>query len=240
GDVIKTNPRQRLMFPAEGTLLGTDELGRDVFARIIWGGKISITVSLLSVAFSFVAGGVLGAVAGYYGDKLDGFIMRCIDVFMAIPYMLLMITLVSIMSPSIVNLALAIGISGIPSNARMVRAQVLSIKGFEYIEAVKAQGAGDFRIIASHIIPNAVSPLISQFVLNIGGSIMSISGLSFIGLGVQPPNPEWGAMLSSGRAYIRDCWHIMAFPGIAIILTITALMLVGDGLRDALDPRMKS
>lgn len=238
-DVIGIDIMNRLKFPAPGKLLGGDELGRDVFARIIWGGRISLFVGVASVAIASTIGTALGALAGYYGNKLDTVIMRGLDVFMAIPSMLLMITLVSIMEPTIMNLTLAISVGFIPGKARLIRAQVLRIKDLEYIEAVKVQGASDLRVILQHILPNAISPVISSFVMNIPGGIMTISGLSFIGLGVQPPDPEWGSMLASGRAFIRDAWHITAFPGVAIVFTIIALTLVGDGLRDALDPRMK-
>lgn len=238
--VIKTDIVSRLKYPAEGHLLGTDEIGRDIFARIVWGGRISLFVGFFSVVISLMLGGVIGAIAAYYGGKVDGILMRCMDIFMAIPYMLLMITIVSVMKPSVFNLTLAIAISSIPGNARMVRAQVLSVKSMDYIEAVRAQGASDARIIMLHIMPNAISPLISQFVMSIAGGIMAISSLSFIGLGIQAPNPEWGAMLSGGRSFIRDTWHITAFPGLAIVITVIACTLVGDGLRDALDPKMKS
>lgn len=238
-DVIKPDLTQTLQFPAEGKLLGTDELGRDVLARILWGGRISIGIGVLAMMLSSIIGCTLGAISGYYGGKTDGIIMRSLDVFMAIPSLLLMITLVSIMKPTITNLIIALAIGSVPSVSRMVRAQVLYIKGQEFVEAIRAQGASDFRIIVMHILPNAISPLISQFVMEIAGLILAISGLSFIGLGVQPPDPEWGAMLSSGREHIRDVWHVTAFPGIALVLTVVALTLVGDGLRDALDPRMK-
>jgi len=238
-DVLAPDYERILEFPSKGTLLGGDELGRDVFARIIWGGRISITLSFVSTVLSLIVGVTLGAIAGYYGELSDTLIMRFLDVFMAIPNTLLMITIVSVMKPSLPTLLLALSIGGIPSSARMIRAQIMRVKENEFIEAIKAQGASDLRIIVMHILPNAISPLISQYLISIAGGIMAISGLSFIGLGVQPPNPEWGAMLSSGRAYIRDAWHVTAFPGIAIVLTIIALTLVGDGLRDALDPRMK-
>ncbi|HHW27653.1 MAG TPA: ABC transporter permease [Firmicutes bacterium] len=238
-DVIKVNKQERAKFPAEGKLLGTDELGRDIFARIIWGGRYSLFVGMASVAIAALIGTALGAIAGYYGGKWDSWIMRGLDIFMAIPSMLLMITLVSIMKPTVINLTLAVSVGFIPGKARLIRAQVLKIKDLEYVDAVRALGASDLRVIVSHILPNAVSPIISSFVMSIPGSIMTISGLSFIGLGIQAPDPEWGAMLSSGRAFIRDAWHITAFPGIAIVITIIALTLVGDGLRDALDPRMK-
>ncbi len=238
-DVIGINVANRLKFPIEGHLLGTDELGRDILARIIWGGRISILTGFAAVVTAAICGIFLGSMAGYYGKKTDSFIMRALDIFMAVPSMLMMITLVSIMPPTIFNLIVAVSVGFIPGMARMIRAQVLRIKGLEYIEAVKAQGASDFRIIVLHVLPNAISPIISQYIMNIAGAIMTISSLSFIGLGVQAPNPEWGAMLASGRGYIRDAWHITAFPGIAIVITIIALTLVGDGLRDALDPRMK-
>lgn len=238
-DVIKVNLRERTKFPAEGKLLGTDELGRDILARIIWGGRYSLFVGIASVVIAAFIGTALGAVAGYYGGKWDSWIMRGLDIFMAIPSMLLMITLVSIMKPTVMNLTFAVSVGFIPGKARLIRAQVLKIKDLEYVDAVRALGAGDLRVIVSHILPNAISPIISSFIMSIPGAIMTISGLSFIGLGIQAPDPEWGAMLSSGRAFIRDAWHITAFPGIAIVITIIALTLVGDGLRDALDPRMK-
>ncbi|MDR7316105.1 ABC transporter permease [Brevibacillus nitrificans] len=238
-DVVKPNLTQTLKFPAEGKLLGADELGRDVLARILWGGRISITIGIMAMLLSSIIGCTLGALSGYYGGKTDGIIMRSLDVFMAIPSLLLMITLVSVMKPTLTNLIIALAVGSVPSVSRMVRAQVLYIKGQEFIEAIRAQGASDFRIIVMHILPNAISPLISQFVMEIAGLILAISGLSFIGLGVQPPDPEWGAMLSSGREHIRDVWHVTAFPGLALVLTVVSLTLVGDGLRDALDPRMK-
>lgn len=238
-DVVNVNLNQRLCFPADGRPLGTDELGRDILARIIWGGRTSLFVGVASVTFACLAGVTLGGIAGYYGGRLDNWIMRGLDVFMAIPSMLLMITLVSIMRPTVANLTMAIGISLVPGHARLVRAQVLKIRDLEYVDAVRALGASDFRVIVMHILPNAISPIISSFVMSIPGGIMTISSLSFIGLGVQPPAPEWGAMLATGREYIRDSWHVTAFPGMAIVVTIIALTLVGDGVRDALDPRMK-
>ena len=239
-DVVMIDVPNRLQFPAEGHLLGTDELGRDIMARIVWGGRISLTVGIGAVVVGFLIGTVIGAISGYYsGSITDTIMMRGLDIFMAIPTMLVMVTLVSIMSPTTMNLALAVGISIIPFEARLARAQVLKIKEMEFIEAIRAQGASTFRIIVLHILPNALSPIISAFVMSIAGAIMSISSLSFIGLGVQPPSPEWGSMLSSGQGFIRDVWHVTAFPGLAIVITIIALTLVGDGLRDALDPRMK-
>lgn len=238
-DVIGIDFMQRLQFPAEGKLLGTDELGRDIFARIIWGGRISLKIGIGAVVMAAIVATSLGTVAAYYGGRVDNVIMRALDVVMAIPSMLLMITFVAIMEPTHTNLMLAISTGFIPGMSRLVRAQVMSVRDAEYVKAAVAQGASEWRIFFVHILPNAVGPIISSFVLNIPGGIMTISALSFIGLGVQPPDPEWGAMLASGRQFIRDAWHVTAFPGAAIVLTVIALTLVGDGLRDALDPRMK-
>lgn len=238
-DVIKSDIENAKKFPIKGHLLGTDEIGRDVLARIIWGGRTSLGIGIMAVITSTVIGLILGSLAGYYSGACDTIIMRGLDIFMAIPNMLLMITLVSIMKPTTFNLMLAIAISSVPGNARMAKAQVIKVKNNEYIEAAKGQGASDLQIILNHILPNAISPLICQYMLAVAGNIMAISSLSFIGLGVQQPQPEWGAMLSGGRDAIRDSWHLTVFPGIAIVITVTALTLVGDGLRDALDPRMK-
>ena len=237
-DVVGVDFMHRLQFPAEGHLLGTDELGRDILARILWGGRTSLTIGIGSVLLAAVAGTLLGTLAAFYGGRADSLLMRALDVLLAIPAMLLMITFVTIMEPTKLNLMLAISVSFVPGMARLVRAQVLGTRGLEYVAAARAQGSGDFRIILKHVLPNALSPVIASFVMNIPGSIMIISGLGFIGLGVQPPEPEWGSMLASGRDFIRDTWHITALPGIAIVLTIIAVTLVGDGLRDAMDSRM--
>ncbi len=238
-DVLRADYSMVRQFPAPGHLLGTDELGRDLLARLLWGGKTSITISVVSVLISMVISLFLGSLAAYYGGTTDALIMRTLDVIMAIPTTLLMITLVSIMKPSAFNLTLALGLSFVPGDTRFIRAQVLTVKNNEYIEASKGLGGSDFWVILKHIIPNAINPLISQFVLYVGTGIVLISSMSFIGLGIQPPAPEWGTMLSAGREFIRDSWHLTVFPGIAIVLTVTALTLMGDGLRDALDPRMK-
>lgn len=237
-DVVGVNIGQRLQFPAEGKLLGTDELGRDIFARILWGGRTSLTIGIGSVLIAALTGTLLGSLAAYYGGRTDSLLMRALDVLLAIPAMLLMITFVTIMEPTQTNLMLAISVSFVPGMARLVRAQVLSTKNLEYVTASRSQGARDFRVLIKHVLPNALSPVIASFVMNIPGSIMIISGLGFIGLGVQPPEPEWGSMLASGRDFIRDAWHVTALPGIAIVLTIIAITLVGDGLRDAMDSRM--
>ncbi|MBU5426091.1 ABC transporter permease [Tissierella pigra] len=236
---IKMNTSIRLQGPSKDHILGTDELGRDIFARIIHGARVSLQVGIIAVGIAIIIGGTLGAIAGFYGGKFDNIIMRAMDIFLAIPSILLAIAIVSALGTSMLNLMIAVGISSIPSYARIVRASVLSIKDQEYIEAARAIGAKDTRIILKHIIPNSLAPIIVQGTLGVASAILSTAGLSFIGLGIQKPAPEWGAMLSSGKDFIRQSWHVTTFPGIAIMLTILSLNLLGDGLRDALDPRLK-
>lgn len=237
--VIKQDLRSRLKPPSAKHWLGTDEFGRDIFARLIHGSRVSLKVGVLAVGISIVLGGTLGAVAGYYGGKLDNIIMRVMDIFLAVPSILLAIAIVSALGPNLVNLMIAISISSVPSYARIVRASVLSIRDQEFIEAAKAIGASDTRIIFRHIVPNALAPVIVQGTLGVAGAILATAGLSFIGLGIQPPAPEWGSMLSGGRQYLRYAWWVTTFPGLAIMVTILSLNLLGDGLRDALDPRLK-
>ncbi|HAE91961.1 ABC transporter permease [Tissierella praeacuta] len=236
---IKMNTAVRLQGPSKDHILGTDELGRDIFARMIHGARVSLKVGIIAVGIAIIIGGTLGAIAGFYGGKLDNIIMRTMDIFLAVPSILLAIAIVSALGTSMINLMVAVGISSIPNYARIVRASVLSIKDQEFIEAAKAIGAKDTRIILKHILPNSMAPVIVQGTLGVAGAILSTAGLSFIGLGIQKPAPEWGAMLSSGRPFLREAWHVTTFPGIAIMITILSLNLLGDGLRDALDPRLK-
>ena len=210
-------------YPVEGHPLGTDELGRDLLLRILWGGRTSITIALAATVVSSVLGIILGAIPAYYGGATDSIIMRTLDVFMAIPS----------------NLIIAMSISGVPSIARIVRGQMLSVMRNEYVEAVRGMGASGVRIVVKHVLPNAISPLIAQIVSSVAGEITMISTLSYIGLGVQQPAPEWGSMLAAGQQFIRDQPYLTIFPGLAIVITIISLTLMGDGLRDALDPRMK-
>lgn len=237
--VVAQDMQNSLQGPSAQHWFGTDEFGRDIFARLIHGSRISLVVGLISVSFSLIAGGCLGAVAGYYGGKVDNIIMRIMDIFLAVPSILLAITIVAALGTNIVNVMLAIGISGTPNFARIVRAAVMSVKDQEFVESSKAIGATSVTVIFREIIPNCMAPIIVQATLSVAGAILSTASLSFIGLGVQPPSPEWGAMLSSGRNYLRDAVHITLFPGLAIVVTILALNLLGDGLRDALDPRLK-
>lgn len=226
--------------PGGAHILGTDDLGRDILSRIIHGTRISLLVGFVSVSISVLVGGSLGAMSGYYGGKLDNVIMRAMDVLLAIPSILLAIAIVSAFGGGIINVMIAVGISSVPTYARIVKASVISVKENEFIEAARAIGASDLRIIIKHILPNSMAPIIVQSTLGVAGAILSAAGLSFIGMGIQPPTPEWGAMLSNGRYIIRTAWHVATFPGIAIMITIFALNLLGDGLRDALDPRLKS
>lgn len=233
------NYSERFLPPSLTHLMGTDNFGRDIFSRIIYGCRTSVQIGLISVGIAAVVGGILGAVAAFYGGATDNIIMRCLDVLLAIPSTLLAISIAASLGPGLFNLMVAVGISSVPTYARVVRASVLTVKGQEFVEAAKAVGASDFRMIFSHMIPNAIAPVIVQATLGVAGAILSAAGLSFLGLGIEPPTPEWGSMLSSGRQYIRDYWYVVTFPGLAIMLTVFALNLFGDGLRDALDPRLK-
>jgi len=238
--VIKQNLRMRLQAPSLQNPFGLDEFGRSILFRMLWAIRYSLFMGTAAIFISTIIGGVLGALAGYYGKFTDNTIMRFMDVLLAIPSMLLATAIVAALGASLVNVLIAIAISHIPTFARTVRASVLTVKEQEFIEAARALGAGDFRIIFKYIIPNSMAPLIIQATLGVAGAILSIAGLSFLGLGIQPPTPEWGSMLSGARSYIREGWHITVIPGLGIMLTILALNVLGDGLRDALDPRLKT
>lgn len=225
--------------PSSAHWLGTDEFGRDILSRLIYGARVSLQVGFVAVGIALVVGGFLGAVSGYYGGRLDNAIMRVMDVLLSIPQTLLAIAIVAALGPNLMNLMIAVGISAVPTYARIVRGSVLSIRNMEFIEAARAVGSPDLRIILKHIIPNSMAPIIVQSTLGVASAILNAAGLSFIGLGIQPPNPEWGAMLSGGRQYIRDFPHMTLYPGLAIMFTILALNFLGDGLRDALDPKLK-
>lgn len=237
--VVAQDVKNRLQGPSAAHWFGTDEFGRDIFARMLHGSRVSLVVGLISVSISLILGGTLGAFAGFYGGRVDNIIMRIMDIFLAVPSILLAMTIVAALGTDLIYVMLAIGVSGIPSYARIVRAAVMSVKDQEFVESARAIGASSPTIIFREILPNCMAPIIVQATLSVAGAILSTASLSFIGLGVQPPAPEWGAMLSSGRNYLRDSVHLTLFPGLAIVITILALNLLGDGLRDALDPRLK-
>ncbi len=224
---------------AEGHLLGTDNYGRDIFSRLVYGARISILVGLGAVLFGAVIGSLLGVIAGYFGGKFDSIIMRIMDGLSAFPFILLAITLMSVLGQGLLNVIIAIGIGNIPGFARVVRGQVLSVKQSEYIEVTRSLGAKHSRIIFHHVLPNSIAPLIVYATMSIAGAIISEASLSFLGLGVQPPTASWGSMLQDGKNFLVLNPHMATIPGLAILITVVGINLFGDGLRDALDPKMK-
>jgi peptide/nickel transport system permease protein len=237
--VVKINIAERLQHPSVAHWLGTDELGRDILARMVYGARVSLLIGISAIFVSLVVGLVLGGAAGYYGGKIDSLIMRAMDVFLSLPDVLLALAIIAAFGNTKLNLTIAIGLSFAPKFSRVVRSAVMGVRDNEYIEAARSIGALDRRIIARHVLPNCVGPIIVQVTLYVANAILTIAALSFIGLGIQPPAPEWGNMLASGRTFMRDFPHIVMAPGLAIFFTILALNLLGDGLRDTLDPRLK-
>ncbi|GAK04530.1 dipeptide transport system permease protein DppC [Geomicrobium sp. JCM 19037] len=234
-----TDILNRFAPPSADNWFGTDQNGRDIFSRIIYGTHLTMFIGVVSVFFGAVFGILLGLVSGYYGRWVDTIIMRAADVMLAFPGILLALAIVSALGASMFNVIIALSIYNIPVFARIVRGSVLEVKGIEYVEAIRALGAKDGKIIFQHILPNVSSPIIVQASLQIATSILSAAGLSFLGVGVQPPEPEWGAMLNDGRSYMWENPHLTIFPGIAIVLLVLSFNMLGDGLRDALDPRSK-
>ncbi len=226
-------------FPSWAHPFGTDNYGRDILSRVIHGTRISLQISLISLSGGTLVGCLLGAVAGYFGGRLDTVIMRFNDILMSIPKTILAIAIATTLGPGLVNAMIAVSISSVPTFARVVRASTLTVKDQEYVEAAHAIGCSNARIIARYIFPNVMAPIIVQATLGVATAIILAASLSFLGLGIQPPTPEWGAMLSAARAFMRDQWYMVFFPGLAIMLTVLALNLFGDGLRDALDPKLK-
>jgi len=230
---------QALRGPSTAHWLGTDEFGRDVLARVIYGGRISLVVGILAVTIAAGLGVPLGLVSGFVGARVDVVVMRIMDVLLAFPAILLALAIVGTLGPGVRNAIIAVGIVAIPAFARVVRGATLVVRAQEYVDAARALGVSVPRIIARHVFPNAVAPVIVQATLGVGTAILSSAGLSFLGLGAQPPTPDWGGMLASGREYMLQAWWVATFPGLAIMVTVLGFNLVGDALRDALDPRLQ-
>lgn len=238
-DAIAQDISQRLQGPSAAHPFGTDQYGRDVLARIVYGARISLVASLCIISVATVLGALFGSIAAYYGGWIDNVIMRIMDVFYALPFNLLAICIVASIGSGIVNLGIACVVGVVPGFTRIFRSAILPIRDQEYVEAARACGTGTRRILMKHIVPNAMGPIIVQATLNLAITILAIAGLSYIGLGIESPTPEWGAMLSEGKEYMRNYPYLVIFPGLAILISALSLNLMGDGLRDALDPKLK-
>lgn len=238
-DPLKIDVTKRLQAPSSQHIMGTDHLGRDLFSRVIFGARISLMVGVTIAFISFALGGALGLLAGYFGKWLDNVIMRICDMFFAFPPLILAMAIAASLGPSLQNTMLSLVIVWWPRYARLVRSQVLVLRELDYVQAAKASGAGQMRIMLKHIVPNALSPVIVQVTLDIGQAILMAASLGFLGFGAQPPTPEWGVIASEARIYMRDQWWYPTFPSVMILLTVLGFNLVGDGLRDVLDPRQR-
>jgi peptide/nickel transport system permease protein len=244
--VVRTNEDARFLAPSlkgifakESHLFGTDEYGRDIFARIIHGARVSLSIGIVSTSCAAVIGGMLGAIAGFYGKKTDFIIMSFMDIISSVPSILLAMAVVAALGASMTNLLIALTFSSIATYARLVRSTVVTLVGQEFIEAAKACGSSDLRIIVKHILPNSLSPIICQMAFSSAGMILTAASMSYLGLGIQPPNPEWGAMLAGAKTYMWTYPYMITIPGICIVLAALSITLIGDGLRDALDPKLK-
>ncbi|MEZ4559673.1 MAG: ABC transporter permease [Caldilineaceae bacterium] len=238
-DPIEQSIYDALQPPSATHWLGTDEVGRDILSRIIYGTRISLRVGLLAVGIGSAIGVTLGLIAGFYGKMADNLILRLMDIWLAFPGILLALAIIAVLGPSLFNVMIAVGLSAVPTYVRVTRSSVLSVREMEYVLGARAVGCPSRIIIWRHILPNVLPSLIVLTTLGIAGAILAAAALSFIGLGAQPPTPEWGAMLTVGRQFMRQAWWVTAFPGLAIMITVLGINLLGDGLRDALDPRLR-
>ncbi len=238
-DPVEPNYAARFSPPTAEHWFGTDRNGRDIFTRVVYGGRISLLVGVVAVAIGSILGTVFGLISGFYGGVIDNALMRFMDFVLAMPGILLAITIVFALGPSLVNVMIAVGFSTMPQYARVVRASVLSAKQLPYVEAARAAGAGDGAVMGRHILPNVFAPVLVLATLGLGSAVLSVAALSFLGLGAAPPTPEWGLLISDGRGVLRRSWWVATFPGLAIMVTVLAVNLIGDGLRDALDPRLR-
>ncbi len=238
-DPLLPRMRERLTPPSSKHWLGQDELGRDILSRIIYGARISLTIGIVSVGVGMAVGVPWGLASGFYGGKFDILTQRSIDILLSFPSILLAILIVTVLGPSLWNAMVAIGIASIPAYTRVVRGSTLAIRDAEYVQAARAMGAADARILVRHVLPNVLGPVVVLSTLYTASAILTAAGLGFLGLGAQAPTPEWGAMLSRGREYLRVAPHVSAFPGLAIFVSVLGFNLLGDGLRDALDPRLR-
>ncbi len=238
-DPTYINIKDALLIPSMKHLLGTDSLGRDLFSRMIYAARIALLIGLIAVGLAAIIGVFLGSIAGYFSGKTDSFIMRFADIMLCFPRFFLILAVIAVVGPSIFNVMVIIGLTGWMGMARLIRAEILSLKTRDYVSASQALDASHFFIITRHLIPNGIGPVLVSFVFGVAGAILTESGLSFLGLGVQPPNPSWGNILMEGKAVLGVGWWVILFPGFAILITVLAFNLLGEGLRDALNPRIE-
>jgi peptide/nickel transport system permease protein len=238
-DPLKTNTLQRLQPPSDAHVFGTDQLGRDLFSRVLYGTRISLRIAILTAVVALAIGGPLGIVSGYFKGRLDLLLMRVTDMFMAFPRLILAMAIAAALRPTLENVVIAISLAAWPAYARLARSVAMALREENYIEAARGLGASQSRILARHVLPGVVSPVVIQVSLDMGNILLTAAGLGFIGFGAQPPTPEWGLMISEGRNYITSQWWLSTFPGIAISLVVLGFNLLGDGIRDVLDPRLR-